>query len=554
MSAPTQTSPQAAAATAPAGRRTFAGTATLTRFFLRRDRIRIPIWMVGVVGLVVGSAASLDELLATEADRQSRAALMGSPTMRAFNGPGYGLDDYTIGAMLAHELLVLAAIAVAIMSLLLVLRHTRAEEEAGRAELLRSSIVGAHAVPAAALLVAVVVNLAMGAVMAVALQGAIEDLPALGSWMFGLSMAAVGIVFAAVAALAAQVTEHSRGATGLASIAVGAAFALRAIGDMGGVGDRALSWASPMGWAQSTRAFVDERWWPLLLCVALAVVLAAAALALADRRDVGAGLVRPRPGDPRASEALVRPSGLAWRLHRGSIAAWSVGLAVLGAGFGGVLGEIEAFLDENPQMEEIIAAAEGAGLVESFLATVVVIVVLLAVGFAVSAAMRIRHEERRGRAEPLLATPLSRTRWARGHLVVVLAGSALVTLAGTVGAGVAAALDQGDASLLGDLAAAGVAYVPAVWVTVGLVVVLFGVAPRATGVAWVVLAHAVVVGLLGDVLDLPEAARALSPVHHVGALPAEPWSTAPPLALAAVALVLVGVGLAALTRRDVGAG
>jgi ABC-2 type transport system permease protein len=531
-------------------RSSLAGAGTLMRLILRRDRIRILLWTLGIVGGIAGSAASFADVFPTMAERGPRAELMASPMMRALNGPGYGLDDYTLGAMVANELLVLGALAAAVMSLLMVVRHTRAEEEAGRTELLRATVSGAFAAPAAALTVAVGVNLVIGALTAVALVGAVDALDAVGAWAFGLALAMVGVVFAAVAVVAAQVSEHARAATGLAATTLGVAFALRAIGDMGGVDDRALSWASPLGWAHSARAFVDERWWPLLLGVALAGAIVAAAFALATRRDDAAGLVRPRPGAARASRLLVRPTGLALRLQRGSIVAWSVGLALLGAAFGGVIGEIEAFLAENPRLEDILAGADG-GLVDAFLATVVRIIALLATGYALSAALRLRSEETEGRAEPLLATPLPRTRWVAGHLWVALGGSTAVLLAGAAGLGAAAALDQGEGALLGELLLAGLVYLPALWLVIGVVVALVGLAPRAAGAAWVVLAHALVVGLLGDVLDLPEAVRALSPLHHVPALPGADVTAAPLLALGGLAAALVAAGLAAFRRRDV---
>ncbi|MDQ3454841.1 MAG: ABC transporter permease, partial [Actinomycetota bacterium] len=118
-------------------------------------------------------------------------------------------------------------------------------------------------------------------------------LPMAGS----LALAASFVVFAAttasVAALAAQVTEHARGASGLAVTVLAAFFVMRAAGD---VGNAALSWFSPMGWAIAVRPFGGERWAILLLPLGVAFAVAVAALLLVDRRDVGAGLRPARPG------------------------------------------------------------------------------------------------------------------------------------------------------------------------------------------------------------------------------------------------------------------
>ena len=537
-----------AASSTPAGG-ALTGTATLLRLVLRRDRVRLPAWLVGVVGFLTVSAISVPDLYPTPAERQARGDFVQSPVLTIFSGPGYGAEDYTVGAMVANEYLIYVVVAVALMSIFLVVRHTRAEEEAGRVELIRSSVVGAHAAPTAALLVAVGANLTIGAVSALALTASLPELTALGSWTFGLSMAAAGIVFAAVAAVAAQVTEHSRGAVGIALTTLAVAFVLRAAGDMGD--GRALSWASPIGWVQSTRAYVDERWWPLLLALLVAALLTSVAYALASRRDVAAGLVAPRPGPAHAAPWLARPHGLALRLQRATLTAWALGLLAFGAVFGSLLGEVEVFLADNPQLQEFFGATEDGVLINSFLTTVMLLLGLLATGHALSATLQLHREERAGRAEPLLATPLSRVRWAGGHLVVTLGGGAGVMMAAAAGVGTAAAIERGEVSWLGDMLASGLAHLPAMWLTAGLAFALIGLAPRAGALGWVVLVHAGLVGLMGDALDVPDGLRALSPFHHVPELPGGDVGLTALVVLTVTAAAAVGTGLAGIHRRDI---
>lgn len=179
---------------------------------------------------------------------------MESPTAQVVTGPGYGLDDYTFGAMLANELLSWLAIVVALMSIFRVVRHTRKEEETGRSELVRASVVGHHAMTVAVRIVVCAAQVVIAALLAVLLPLTVEGVPAGGSWLFGFSVAWVGVVFAGVAILAAQFSPYACGATGLAGGALGLVYALRAAGDLG---DGTLSWLSPIGWAQATRAYVD---------------------------------------------------------------------------------------------------------------------------------------------------------------------------------------------------------------------------------------------------------------------------------------------------------
>src|SRR5690625_7565838 len=105
-----------------------------------------------------------------------------------------------------------------------------------------------------------------------------------------------------------QVNEFSRAASGMAGALLGAAFVLRALGDMAEAGGSALSWASPLGWAAQTAPYVHDRWAPLLLLAGLAAMTAALAYALQDRRDFGGGLVPPRAGAGRGRRALGPPA------------------------------------------------------------------------------------------------------------------------------------------------------------------------------------------------------------------------------------------------------
>ena len=312
-----------------------ARTRALLRFILRRDRIRLTVWIVAIAGSVVMFAASLPQYYTEASERQARATLMENPGLRALAGPGYGLSDYTFGAMIAQEFLSWTAIFVALMSFLLVVRHTRAEEETGRAELVRAAIVGRHAHTAAALVVAGGASLVLGVLVAVGLGSlGLDSVGWAGSWLFGAALASIGLVFAATAAVTVQVSEYGRGAAGLAAAAFAVTYLVRGVGDMSQIGGGTLSWLSPIGWTQQTRVYVDNRWWPLLLALGLSVLLVAAAGSLARRRDLAAGLVPPRPGPATADRLLSSPLGLAWRLHRTSLAWWGAGLLLFGLAYG----------------------------------------------------------------------------------------------------------------------------------------------------------------------------------------------------------------------------
>ena len=206
------------------------GLGLLTRFILRRDRVVLPICVAIAAGFVLITASSFQDLYPTAADRAHFAATIeGNGTYTAIYGPARALD--TIGGLTAWRTGSTLAVIIALMNMLLVGRHTRAEEERGRTELVRAGAVGARAPLAAALTVVIGMDVLIAVIVALGLIA--MGLPAAGSIALGASLAAGGIVFAGVGAVAGQLTEGVRAANGLAGAALGAAFLLRAAGDSG---------------------------------------------------------------------------------------------------------------------------------------------------------------------------------------------------------------------------------------------------------------------------------------------------------------------------------
>lgn len=532
----------------------FAGTGSLIRLILRRDRVRLPVWILGIAVFVLGSISSFPTVYGTEASRQARAALMSNPASVVLTGPGYGLHDYTFGAMTANEMGGFTAVAFAFMGVLLLVRHTRAEEEYGRAELVGAAVVGRHAPLTAALVVVLAANVVAGAVLAAGLPLTLPQLSVSGSVLFAAAMAAVGITFTGVAAVTAQLMEHARAAKGLALTLVAVAFALRAAGDLAADGpgnSGLLSWLSPIGWAQATRAYVDGRWWPLLPAVGLTVVLLLASYALRSRRDLDAGWVRARPGRPTASVLLSGPTGLAFRLQRGVLTGWTLGFAAFGLFVGAIAEQAARFIETNEAAQRYFAQLGAESSSDTMIATYMSMMAVVATGYALQAVATLRAEESSGRLEQLLGgLPLSRGRWASSVLLTTLVGTVLVLGAGGLGGGVVYAATNGDPGEIARVLGAALVHVPAIWVLTGLTVALFGLLPAATGLGWAALVGVVFIDVFGPLLQLPEWISRMSPFWYTPMLPIDEFSATPLAILTAVAAALMVAGVAGFRRRD----
>ncbi|RPI07452.1 MAG: ABC transporter permease, partial [Actinobacteria bacterium] len=137
------------------------GAGSLTHLIARRDRVRIAVWVVAIAGLVYITAASTIGLYPTQADLdKAAAAARDNPAALAFSGPDVALD--TLGGQVAFQIGAVGLTLVGLMSLLMVSRLTRGEEDSGRLELVRSMPVGRRAPIAAAVWVVAAMNIAVG--------------------------------------------------------------------------------------------------------------------------------------------------------------------------------------------------------------------------------------------------------------------------------------------------------------------------------------------------------------------------------------------------------
>lgn len=524
----------------------FTGTTALLRLGVRLDRVRLPIWIGAVSLLVCSTASAFTRLYPTlESRREFASTLAGTPVLLALTGPPFNLD--TIGGLTAWRVGGLSGVLMGTLGLLTVNRHTRAEEEAGRLELIGSTAIGRMAPTAAALLLAFAACATIGTLIAAGLVAL--GMPAGGSVALGLALAAAGFTLASLGAVTAQLAQSARTAAGVAGGALGLLFGLRAVGDSSG--PSWLSWISPLGWTQQVRPFAGERWWVFGLLGAVSALLAGLAFVLNARRDLGAGLVPARPGT--SSGALSTPIALAWRTQRGNVAGWTAGAMVMGGAFGSIAPAMGSLVTDNAQLSEILTALGGSDqLIKAFFGAAMGVMALLATALSIQTIHGLRSEELAYRAEPTLATRVTRTRWVAGHCLVALLGTCLLMGCAALAAGLTYALQTGDRSAVVELLGASLVQLPAIAVLSGVALAVLGLAPRFAPASWAFFGLAVVLDQLGPILGVDQFWLGLSPYSHVPQLPGEVFAPTPLASLTVVATMLFAAGFYGWNRRDIG--
>jgi ABC-2 type transport system permease protein len=531
----------------------FAGTGRLAKLAFRRDIVMLPVCVFGIAALLAITARDLRVLYPTAASRLAVATRAGeNPALRFLLGR---LNGTSVGAFLAARWGVWGAACAVLLTTFIVVRHTRADEEAGRLEMVGSAVVGRQAPLTAALITAGTANVALALLTIFWLP--VVRLPLAGSAALALSISGCGLVFAGVAAVGAQFAVTARGARGIAIAGLGAAFVLRAVGDSGPAGVSWLSWVSPLGWVEFTRSFGSggERWWVLLLPLAASAALTAAAFALAARRDQGAGLLPGRPGRPAASGLLHGPFGLAWRVQRLMLAAWLAAFVFAFAACGAGARGAGSILGGSAVLRRyLLRIGYQATVIDAYLSGLMMLAGLAAAAYAISAVLRLRTEETENLADPVLAAATGRIRWALSHISVAVGGACLLLVAAGLSTGLGYGILTGSVSTqVPRLLGAALARLPATMVLAAVAVLLFGLLPwESVALAWTAMALVGVVSVFGPPLQWPAWMMDISPFTQTPKLPGAAVSAEPLLWLGGIALALSLAGLVGLRRRDLG--
>jgi ABC-2 type transport system permease protein len=520
------------------------GVVGLTRFSLRRSRLLVLAWTAVLVAIAYASAAATASLYVGAAEQVSAArAVNGSPALVALYGPI--LDVHSLGELAMTKMTVTYAVFLMAFAVTLVRRHTRVEEESGRAELL-----GGLAVDRSAPLVSAVVVGALGSLVVSGLVAAADiagGLPVAGSLWFGASWLGLGLVGTGVGAVAAQVSASARTSGAVAAGTIAALFVLRAVGDT--TSASWLSWLSPLGWSTQLRAWSGPRGWVLLLDLALAAGLVWAALVLSRHRDLGSGLLPDRAGPATGSPRLADALALNVRVHTTSLAVWSVACAVMGALMAAIVPNIGSMLD-SAGAREMFERIGGVGAVqETLVAAFVSIGAVIVSCFAVTVVSHGGGEEHDGRTEEVLATATERSAAFLAVLLVALVGVAWLLLVTGLAMGVGA---TGSEVSFGGTLTAALVQLPAVGVVIGLSLLALAQGSRYAVLGWAFVVGFFLVGPVAELLGLPGWVAGLSPYSHVPKVPADSVAWTPELVLTAIAATLVATAWWRYRERDIG--
>jgi ABC-2 type transport system permease protein len=463
-----------------------------------------------------------------------------------FYGKAY--DLLTVGGYSAWRVGGTLAIFAAVFGMLAAVRALRAEEDAGRAELVLASTVGRGTAFGASM---AAVGAGTAGLWLAAFVGLLAGgLPVAGSGYLSLAVVSVVPVFVGVGALICQLASTKRIAIELGGTVVALCFLLRVIADTSS-GAGWVRWITPLGWAEELRPFTGARPLVLLAPLAASALLIAAAARIAARRDVGTGLLASHDSSRPRLALLSSATAQALRAERVGLLVWTGGVCALALVIG-VVSKSVTSLGISKQLERTLEKL-GAGSAltpKAYIGFSFSFFVLVVCLFAVSQVAAARHEEADERLETLLTLPLSRRRWLGGRLALAAAGAVVISL----GAGVLAwlgAVSQGVSLSLPQMLEAGANCLPAGILFLGIAALAYAAVPRASsGIAYGLVVVAYLWQLVGSLLGAPGWLVHATPFAHIAAVPAVAFRPQAAAIIAGIGLVAAVVAVGLFERRD----
>jgi len=522
---------------------------------IRRDRVKLIFWIFGLVAFSAAGASPISELYGG-----SKEQLIGmyetlqNPAMIALLGPtSASVDNYTVGALYAHEMILFTVIIFAIISILHVVARTRGEEDAGTTELIRSFEVGKLANTTAVIGEMFLIHVMMAFLIGIVIQSqqiaTMDDFSS--NLLFGATLSMQGFIWCCIALLYAQLSNSAAGAKGLSFATLGLFYMARIGTDMNNAD---LSWLNPLSWSYLVDVYVSDNWLPIIFGAVFASVLIITSCLLELSRDVGAGYFPERTGRKSARTSLLSLRGLVLRLNRTFILSWLVGLFILGITYGSVFGDMDMFIEGNDLLEQMFLKDGGVSIQEQFMAVLFLLVSLITAVFAISTLMKLVNEEKKGFLDQLYAMKLGRKDFYCVYLGLALILAIVGQFTAILGLYIAQVNVMTEPLPMLDIIKAGVIWLPAIFFMIALLALLIGFSPRITAVIWLYLGFSFFISYLGALMNLPDWFVRLDVFSYIPRIPVEEMNITNIVVLTVLALLFMVIGFIGYKNRDLIAG
>lgn len=518
---------------------------------LKRDWLKITVWLIALAGVFVAVAAKFDGIYGSAKQINTIAETLRSKAMVALVGtiPNGHLSTALI---FSSEMVVFWGLFNIIFNYSLAVGVSRGQEESGLTEM----VLGGHPVGRLAPITAAALELLIANALFSVLTGVgtmMANMPGSnneGTWLLAIAIGAVGWTFGMISLIFAQLVADSHNVSMYNYAFLGAAYLVRMVTD---VSNPDYTWLSPLGWIEKASFYVDNNWWPIVMLIALAFVAFVVALALNVNRDIDAGIIHVRSGKSR-SRFLRGPATLLMWNQKSTGLSWILGMAILGASYGSVFDSIGKIVNANPAMQKMMGESgirhmEQSQLL-SYISLLGIIFGLLAVVAGAMVVNRLFTEERRSYLQMVITKPQSRTYLLLTYLIFGTVFAAVVLFIALF-----SMMAAGNSVITHDLAfkyfwKVFISSLPVVVLFISILVGLIGIAPKFRSLIWILLGGSFMISYFGSLMDMPKWLLKISPYYWNKRVPVESINTNAALWMLVIAVILIVVGFIGYNKRD----
>lgn len=528
----------------------FSGWHLLFVQYFKRDWKQIIIWVLGI-GLFSSAFVPAFQEISKGQGLTGMFETLKNPAMISMVGQTSvdNAEDYTLGAMYAHEMLLFCGLLSIIVSILHTVSHTRKEEDKGLIEIVRSFQVGRQANALATILEVILINILLALLISgIMVSYGAESMTVAGSILFGSSVGTAGILGGSIGLLMSQLMPNAASATGSSLGFVGLMYIIRAGTD---INNESLSMWNPVGWTYLTYPFTDNNWQPIIFALLFSIIMMITSFILEEHRDLGAGYLPEKEGRARARKSLLSVKGLFFRLNRGVILAWMISFAVMGAAYGSIYVSMESFIESNDLLQGMFSAS-GFTIEESFTATIMMVLITMVGILPIAIINKLFKEERRSHLSQFYVTTVTRAKlyWSNIFLAVLTGMLGIFIAAGSLGLTAVAVMEGKSDMKFFEFLIAGFNFLPAVLFYTGLSGLILGAIPKMGKFVYIYLIISFLINYFGSILDMPDWIFKIAIQSWLPEMPTEDFNPLVFFTIIVISFILIILGFFIYKQRD----
>jgi ABC-2 type transport system permease protein len=375
----------------------------------------------------------------------------------------------------------------------------------------------------------------------------LEDITIKGSLIYGLGFSAIGILFTTLVAFLAQLYQSNRVVMSTSFFLLLGFYILFSIG---AVSSDVIMWLSPFKWMVHAQPYVNNLIWPLLLILLVSSGFAVSALYLSSIRDLDSGLFQTKKGQQKIAKYASNPLGFYIRIGKSQFLIWIIGMFILGASYGSIFGDLEAYLANNTFFEDILPELPGVPLAVQFMGFIMVVLGMVSIIPAIMAMNKLASEERKNRSEIIMSHDVSRLKMILSHFTIALITGISALFMSALGMYAASMPAMDDPILFTTFLSAIMVYVPTLIMMLGISVLITGFTPNKTWIIWAFLGYSFFVSYIGQLLDLSDFLVKITPFGYIPKLPVDDMNWLAQFIILIIGLLLGYIGYRNYQKRD----